>query len=90
MDISPTADERKSRRTWRSFSDEFKARAVRVVVDEGKTLAAASRELGLAKPLLRAWVDQARAESRQGLTMAERTIVERAVVLFGRPRVIAK
>jgi transposase len=35
------------RRLRRQFSDEFKQGAVRLVVDEGKTVGAAARELDL-------------------------------------------
>jgi transposase len=36
-----------ARRTRRRFSDEFKEGAVRLVLDEGKTVGAAARELDL-------------------------------------------
>ncbi len=65
----------KPRRTRRSFSDEFKAGAVRLVLDEGKTVAAAARDLGVTESALRTWVERARADrtqGRTGLTTAER------------------
>ena len=37
----------KARRTRRSFTDDYKTGAVRLVLDEGKTVAAAARDLGL-------------------------------------------
>ena len=73
---------RKPRRTWRSFTDDFKARAVHLVVDEGKTLSAASRELGLSRSMLSVWVWHERARQQAALTTAERDIVRRAVTLF--------
>ena len=37
----------KPSRTRRSFTDDYKAGAVRLVLDEGKTVAATARDLGL-------------------------------------------
>jgi transposase len=70
-----TMAERKARRTRRSFTEDYKAGAVRLVLDEGKTVAAAARDLGLTESSLRNWVGQARADrtkGRTGLTTAER------------------
>jgi transposase len=65
----------KRRRTRRSFTDEYKTGAVRLVLDEGKTVAAVARDLGLTESSLRNWVEQARADrtkGKTGLTTAER------------------
>jgi transposase len=65
----------KPRRTRRSFSDEYKAGAVRLVLDEGKSVAAAARDLGVTESALRTWVERARADrthGKTGLTTAER------------------
>jgi transposase len=70
-----TMAETKRKRTRRSFTDEFKAGAIRLVLDEGKTVAVAARDLGLTESSLRNWVEQARADrtkGRTGLTTAER------------------
>jgi len=70
-----TMAEPKARRTRRSFTDDYKAGAIRLVLDEGKTVAAAARDLGLTESSLRNWVEQARADrttGRTGLTTAER------------------
>jgi transposase len=70
-----TMTERKARRTRRSFTEDYKAGAVRLVLDEGKTVAAAARDLGLTESSLRNWVEHARADrtkGRTGLTTAER------------------
>src|SRR6266581_5886134 len=56
--MSTTAD-KNPRRTRRSFSDEYKAGAVRLVLDEGKSVAAAARDLDLE----RAWDIQPAAGS---------------------------
>jgi transposase len=59
----------------RQFTDEFKASAVRLVLDEGKTVSAAARDLDLTETALREWVKRARADrthGRTGLTTAER------------------
>jgi transposase len=63
-------------RTRRTFTDAFKAEAVRLVLAEGKTVAAAARDLDLTESSLRNWVNQARADRGRGkpgaLTTAER------------------
>ena len=72
--MSTMADS-KPRRTRRNFTDDYKAGAVRLVLNEGKTVAAAARDLGLTESALRNWVEQARADrtqGRTGLTTAER------------------
>src|SRR6186997_3633214 len=63
------------RRPRRQFTDEFKASAARLVLDEGKTVGAAARDLDLTETALREWVKRARADrthGRTGLTTAER------------------
>jgi transposase len=70
----PMADTPK-RRARRQFTDEFKASAVGLVLDEGKTVSAAARDLDLTETALREWVKRARADrthGRTGLTTAER------------------
>ena len=70
-----TMADTKRRRTRRSFTDEYKTGAVRLVLDEGKTVAAVARDLGLTESSLRTWVEQARADrtkGKTGLTTAER------------------
>jgi len=70
-----TMPETKRKRTRRGFTDEFKAGAVRLVLDEGKTVAAAARDLDLTESSLRNWVERARADrthGKTGLTTAER------------------
>ena len=69
------ADTPKRRRPRRQFTDEFKAGAVRLVLDEGKSIGAAARDLDLTETALREWVKRARADrthGRTGLTTAER------------------
>ena len=63
------------RRPRRRFSDEFKAGAVRLVLDEGRTVGGVARELDLTESALRLWVEHARAErtkGKSGLTKEER------------------
>src|SRR5712691_11338965 len=57
---------RGGRRTRRRFSDEFKEGAVRLVLDEGKTVGADARELDLTASALGLWVQQTRAERTKG------------------------
>src|SRR5215212_8493166 len=70
-----TMADSKTPRTRRSFTEDYKGSAVRLVLDEGKTVAAAARDLGLTESSLRNWVEQARADrtkGRTGLTSEER------------------
>ena len=63
------------RRPRRQFTDEFKAGAVRLVLEEGKTVGAAARDLDLTETALREWVRRAEADrtkGRTGLTTIER------------------
>ena len=63
--MSPMADA-KSRRPRRRFTEEFKAGAVRLVVDEGKSVGAVARELDLTASALSLWVKHAQAERTKG------------------------
>src|SRR5260370_34402214 len=70
-----TMADTKAKRTRRNFTDEYRTGAVRLVLGEGKTVAAAARDLGLTESSLRNWVEQARADrthGKTGLTTAER------------------
>ena len=73
---TPMADTTpRSRRPRRRFDDDFKAQAVRLVLDEGKSIGAVARDLDLTETALREWVQRARANrtrGRTGLTTAER------------------
>jgi transposase len=63
------------RRARRQFSDEFRAGAVRLVLDEGKTIGAVARDLDLTASSLANWVRHTRADrtkGRTGLTTEER------------------
>jgi transposase len=65
------------RRSRRQFTDEFKASAVRLVLDEGKSVGAAARDLDLTETALREWVKRAQADrtkGRTGLTTAEELV----------------
>jgi transposase len=53
---TPMAETTKSRRSRRRFDDDFKAQAVRLVLDEGKSVGAVARDLDLTETALRAWV----------------------------------
>jgi transposase len=63
------------RRARRHFTDEFRAGAVRLVLDEGKTIGQVARDLDLTASALRTWVERARADrtkGKTGLTTQER------------------
>ena len=69
------AKERREKRERRQFTDEFRAGAVRLVLDEGKSLAQVAKELDLTPSALSNWVKQARADrdgGQSGLTTEER------------------
>jgi transposase len=64
-----------SRRARRRFTEEFKQQTVRLVLDEGKSVAAVARDLDLVPSAVGQWVKQAQADrtnGRTGLTTAER------------------
>jgi transposase len=66
---------KRSRRPRRQFDDDFKVQAVRLVLDEGKSVRAVARDLDLTETALREWVHRARADRTKGrteLTTAER------------------
>ena len=68
------------RRARRQFSEEFRIGAVRLVLDEGKTVGAVARELDLTPSALAQWVRQARADrtkGKTGLTTEERAELAR-------------
>jgi transposase len=67
--------ESKRRRPRRAFTDEFRAGATRLVLDEGKSVRQVARDLDLTASALRLWVDRARADrtkGKTGLTTTER------------------
>ena len=64
--MSRMSSSKAGRRPRRQFTDEFKEGAVRLVLDEGKTVGAVARELDLTASALGLWVQQARAERTKG------------------------
>jgi transposase len=53
---------KKQHRPRRKFTDEFKAGAVRLVLEEGKSPAKVAKDLDLTPSSLSLWVEQARAD----------------------------
>src|SRR2546430_15457703 len=75
MSTAMAETQKRSRRPRRQFDADFKAQAVRLVLDEGKSVGAVARDLDLTETALRTWVKRARADrtkGRTGLTTAER------------------
>jgi transposase len=73
--MSRMPDPKPARRPRRQFTDEFKVGAVRLVLDEGKTVGAVARDLDLTPSALADWVRKAHADrtkGRTGLTGVER------------------
>jgi transposase len=64
--MSRMAHKSTGRRARRRFTDEFKEGAVRLVLDEGKTVGGVARELDLTASALSLWVRHARAERTKG------------------------
>jgi transposase len=68
--------EKHGRSKRRTFSAEYKAEAVRLVDDSGKSIGVIARELGLGETALRRWVEQAEIDAGRGpsgaLTTGER------------------
>jgi transposase len=71
----------KQRRARRSYTDEFRAGAVRLVLDEGKSITQVAKDLDLTASALRTWVERARADRGTGkpgaLTTEERAELSR-------------
>jgi transposase len=69
---------KKPRRKRREFTPEFKAGAVKLVLEEGKTTTQVAQDLDLTESALRIWVQQAKADRGAGkagaLTTAEREV----------------
>ena len=66
---------RAKKRVGGSFTEEFKAGAVRLVLDEGKTVSQVGRDLDVSQSVVGNWVKQARADrsnGKTGLTTEER------------------
>jgi transposase len=72
--------ESRTTRHRRRFTDEFKEQAARLVLDEGKSVSAAARELDLTPSALGNWVKHVQADrtkGRTGLTTTEREELSR-------------
>src|SRR2546427_6770703 len=73
--MSRMANTTRTRRPRRRFDGDFKTQAVRLVLDDGKSVGAVARDLDLTETALRGWVKRSRADrthGRTGLTTAER------------------
>ncbi len=78
--MSKMTETKKATKPRRSFTDEFKADAVRLVLEEGKSIAEVARDLGLTHSALSLWVRQARADrsgGKTGITSEERAELAR-------------
>src|SRR6266436_1322592 len=58
----------KQKRQRRSFTDEFKAGAVRLVLDEARSVTRVGRDLDVSGSVIGGWVKQARADRSNGKT----------------------
>ena len=66
--MSTMAPPQKPRRPRRQFDEDFKASAVRFVLDHGKSVERGARELDLTESAFRNWVDHGRADRTKGRT----------------------
>jgi transposase len=78
------------RRARRQFSEEFKAGAVRLVLDEGKTVGAVARELDLTASALSLWVRHARADRTKGKSGLMKEVREELARLRKENRILAE
>lgn len=69
-------NQKRPRRRRREYSAEFKAEAVKLVLEEGKPVPQVARDLDLTESALRLWVTQTKTDRGEGkpgaLTTAER------------------
>jgi len=69
-------EEKKKRRPRRSYTQEFKSEAVRLVESSGRSVAEIARDLGIDHKSLSAWLKQTRVDAGKGppgaLTSEER------------------
>ena len=80
MEQETNKTEKKDRRERRKFSEEFKDGAVKLVLDEGKSLSQVARDLDLTSSALSNWVRQEQADrtnGKTGLTTEEREELRR-------------
>lgn len=66
-------------RTRRPYPPQFRAEAVQLIKDSGRSIAQVSEDLGVSQPTLRKWVRQAEVDAgqREGLTTSEREELRR-------------
>ena len=71
-----SGSEKQQKRQRRSFTPEFKAGAVKLVLEAGRPIAQVARDLGLTETAFRRWVQQAKTDKGRGkpgaLTSEER------------------
>jgi transposase len=80
MEPNETKMAKKDRRDRRRFSKEYKAEAVKLVLDEGKSVSQVARDLDLTPSAMGKWVSQERADrsnGKTGLTTEEREELRR-------------
>jgi len=81
---------KQTRRARRQFTEEFKAGAARLVIEEGKTVGAVARELDLTPSALGGWVRAAQAERTKGKSGLMKEEREELVRLRKENRILAE
>jgi len=69
---STTDLSKKTKRTRRRYSPDFKANAVKLAMQSGVTIASVARDLGIHEKSLYEWVASAKREADGGLSFSER------------------
>jgi transposase len=65
-DVSDIRQQSRRPRRQFEFDEEFKAQAVRLVIEDGKSVGAAAHDLDLTESALRQWVERSRADRNRG------------------------
>ena len=76
MAVSTDKKQKQDRRPRRSYTDEFRAGAVRLVLIEGRSITKVAKDLDLTRSALDGWVRQAQADAGKG-TVGALTTVEK-------------
>ena len=93
--MEPDPKQRKPQRKKRTFTDEFKAGAVRLVIEEGKTVTDVAKGLDLVQSALSKWVERgtlttdekeelSRLRKEVRTLRVERDILKKAAAFFAK------
>ena len=69
-----------SKKPRRTFTDEQKSAAVKIVEESGKPISQVAREMGLTESALRKWVKQAKIDSQEGGQNQEKSAEQQELI----------